>query len=128
MRSIVMFTTAAAAAALATTAFAADVTGKWSGEVKLPNGNALPFVANLNQQGAAVTGTLEGINGAPDVQIMNGKVDGDKVTFSGVRKINNGEVKFNYVGMVKAGAIDWSILRDDGQGAPLSSHTTKAAN
>ena len=60
-------------------AWAADVSGKWSGEVKLPTGQAVPFIVELHQQGVVVTGKLAGINGAPDVQIMDGKLDNDPI-------------------------------------------------
>ena len=49
--------------------FAADVSGTWTGVVKLGNtGQELPFVVQMKQQGNAITGRLDGINGAPDVQ------------------------------------------------------------
>ena len=85
----------AAASLLAVSLFAADVSGTWSGDVKLPNGQSLPFVARLKQDGGKITGKLDGINGAPDVEILNGKIDGDTVTFQGVRKINGADVEFN---------------------------------
>jgi len=114
------------ALAAGSAALAADATGKWSGEVKLPTGQSLPFVAHLKQQGDVVTGRLEGINGAPDVQITDGKVAGDTVTFSGVRQIQNGSVKFNYIAKpMGANGMHFQILRDDGKAAPLESHTTK---
>ena len=116
------------ALAAGSAALAADATGKWSGEVKLPTGQSLPFVAHLKQQGDVVTGRLEGINGAPDVQITDGKVSGDTVTFSGVRQIQNEPVKFNYIAKpMGANGLHFQILRDDGKAAPLESHTTKVA-
>lgn len=107
-------------------AFAADVTGRWTGDVQLANGNKLPFVAELRQQGAAVTGKLAGINGAPDVEIRDGKIENDKLTFWGLRKVQNGDVRFDYVGAVKPDAIDIQILRADGSQAPLSTHVVRA--
>ena len=106
-------------------AAAADVSGRWAGDVKLPTGQALPFVAELHQQGQAVTGKLAGITGAPDVQIMDGKLEGSQLTFWGVRKIGGADVRFNYVGAVTPGAIDFQIIRADGAQPPLASHTVK---
>ncbi len=106
---------------------AADVTGKWVGEVKLPTGQALPFVARLTQDGAKITGKLDGIGGAPDVEIVNGTIDKDTITFNGVRQINGAAVRFNYTGTVVDGdTIAFRILRDDGQGAPLETVTKRA--
>ena len=109
----------------ATSLLAADVTGAWTGEVKLPTGQALPFVAHLKQDGSKITGKLDGINGAPDVEIVNGKIDGDTITFSGVRQIQGAAVKFNYTGKVAGDTIDFKIVRDDGAGAPLESMTKR---
>jgi hypothetical protein len=116
---------------LATVARAADVTGTYVGVVKLPsnpnaNANApLPFIAHLKQEGDKITGSLDGINGAPNVPIINGAVQGDTITFSGIRQIGGMDVKFNYTATVTGEAIDFKIVRDDGKGMPLESHTTR---
>jgi len=107
-------------------AWAADLTGKWSGEVTLPTGQSVPFVVNLHQHGAVVMGSLAGINGAPDVQIMDGKLDNDRLTFWGVRRIDTVPVLFLYVGKVAGDAIDFEIRRADGTAAPLTSHTVRS--
>ena len=107
-------------------AWAADLTGKWSGEVTLPTGQSVPFVVNLHQHGAVVMGSLAGINGAPDVQIMDGKLENDRLTFWGVRRIDTVPVLFLYVGKVAGDAIDFEILRADGTAAPLASHTVRS--
>lgn len=110
---------------LAVQAFSADATGTWSGEVTLPTGLALPFVAHLVQEDAVITGTLAGIGGAPDVDIMDGKIDGATITFSGVRQIQDADVKFNYIGTLAGDTIDFTILREDGQQAPLRTLTKR---
>jgi hypothetical protein len=60
-------------------ASAADVTGKWSGEITTQRG---PQAVNmeLKQSGNTLTGTVAGRGG--DVPITDGKVDGDTITFS----------------------------------------------
>ena len=119
---------AAAAMALAlsgSAALAAEATGKWVGDVKLPNGMVVPFIAHLKQEGTTVTGRLEGVRGAPDVQIVNGKVDKDTITFEGVRQINNAPVHFDYKGRVAGDAIDFDIVQTDGRAAPLKTRAVK---
>jgi hypothetical protein len=118
----------AAVLLLAVSLFAADVSGTWSGDVKLPNGQLLPFVAHLKQDGAKITGKLDGINGAPDVEILNGKIEGDTVTFQGVRKINGADVKFNYTAKASGDMLDFKIVREDGQGPPLGTLTIRKGN
>ncbi len=113
-------------AACAVSLLAADVSGTWTGVVKLGNsGTELPFVVQMKQQGETITGRLDGIYGAPDVEILNGKISGDTITFQGVRKINGADVKFNYTGAVSGDTIDFKILRADGSGAPLGSLTKR---
>lgn len=59
---------------------AADVTGTWSAEMKTPDGNSFPLTFNFKQDGDKLTGTVQGPQGDP-IEISNGKVDGDKLTF-----------------------------------------------
>jgi hypothetical protein len=121
----------AALALSATVALAAaggGVSGDWTGEVKLPNGMALPFVAHYQQAGATLTGKMDGIRGAPDVTIEDGKVSGDSFTYTGVRQINNMPVKFNYSGKLTGDAIDLDIMQADGKGAPLKTHLVRKAD
>ncbi len=109
-------------------ALAADASGTWSGEVKLPNGQSVPFVAHLKQDGATVTGTLAGINGAPDVHITAGTADHDTITFTGVRPINGADVEFHYTGHLQGSdAMHVDIVRADGKGMPLGTDLKRAA-
>lgn len=119
----------AAIALSASTVFAADATGVWRGEVKLPTGQVLPFIARLTQAGAKITGKLDGIGGAPDVDVIDGKVEKDVVSFSGVRQINNAPVKFNYTAtFTDDNTLEFKILREDGSGAALASTAKRSAN
>jgi hypothetical protein len=113
---------------MAATAWAADATGTWKGDVKLPNGQLLPFVAHLKQQKSVITGTLDGINGGPDVTVMEGKIAHDVITFWGVRKINGADVKFNYSGKLSGDSLDITIARADGSSPPLETLTKRVAD
>jgi transposase-like protein len=116
-----------ASLAVAGSVLAADFSGVWKGEVKLPTGQALPFVARLKQDGNTITGKLDGIQGAPDVEVMNGKVQNDTVTFTGTRQINNMPVTFEYTAkFTDPGTLHFDIVRKDGTGAPLESATKRA--
>ena len=65
----------------AASAWADDVTGKWSGELNGPNGS-MTLTASFKQDGTKLTGTIDGPGGEP-MQIQDGKVDGDKIVFCG---------------------------------------------
>jgi hypothetical protein len=61
-------------------AVVADLTGKWSGTIKTPDGSELPVTYNFKADGAKLTGTVESPQGT--VPVDNGKIDGDKFSFS----------------------------------------------
>jgi hypothetical protein len=62
-------------------AFAADVTGTWAGQMAGPDGAGFQISFNFKQDGMKLTGTVAGPQGDP-IEISDGKVDGDKVTFN----------------------------------------------
>jgi len=96
-------------------AYAADVTGKWTAEVPGRNGNMQTNTITLKQDGSKVTGTVDGGRGGP-VEIQNGKVDGDTVTFTVVRSFGGNEIKQNFKGAVSGSEIKFSRTMEDGQG------------
>jgi len=80
MKKLLYLCAALAMAFTAATVRAADVTGTWSAEMKTPDGNSFPLTFNFKQDGDKLTGTVQGPQGDP-IEISNGKVDGDKLTF-----------------------------------------------
>jgi hypothetical protein len=76
---------------LATAAWAADVTGTWKGEVSTPDGNSFSLTYTFKQDGAKLTGTVLGPHG-DEFPLDNGKVDGDKISFSVKVPFNGGTV------------------------------------
>ena len=64
----------------AATAMAADVTGTWTAEMKTPDGNSMQMTFTFKQDGATLTGTVQGPQGDP-MAISNGKIEGDKFSF-----------------------------------------------
>ncbi len=84
-------------------AYAADVTGKWVAEMQGRNGptqNTFTFKV----EGAKLTGTMQGAQGDP-VDIMEGKVDGDNISFVTVRKFGENEMKMTWKGKVSGDEI-----------------------
>jgi autotransporter translocation and assembly factor TamB len=78
-------------AALSLTAFAADVTGNWKASLETPNGS-MEFTYVLKADGNTVTGTIQSQIG--DMKIDEGKIDGDKISFS-VTVENMGKISYN---------------------------------
>ena len=87
---------------LSVAAFAADVSGTWTGIFKTREGGAFETTLTLKADGNNLTGTFQQGSG-DEIQIENGKVSGDQVTFTltggtgdKVRKINcTGKVEGN---------------------------------
>lgn len=85
--------------ALATvTTFAADIAGKWKTTMTTPNGDKREGTLDLKVDGNKLTGTMGGARGT--VEIQDGKVDGDKISFVVVRKFQDNEMKLPYTGVV----------------------------
>jgi hypothetical protein len=95
-------------------ASAADVTGKWAGEITTGRGPQ-PFTLELKQAGTAVTGAVTGGRGG-DLMITDGKIDGDTVTFSTSAPGRDGNPQvLKYTGKVGAdGSI--AFTREGGRG------------
>jgi hypothetical protein len=91
-------------------AFAADVTGKWTGQMKTPNGEfALEF--NFKQDGARLTGSVQGPQGDPS-PISDGKVEGDKLSFT--VKVGDGPIVIHHEGTVSGDTIKLSSKIEEG--------------
>ena len=95
-------------------ASAADVTGKWTGEVQGGRGPQ-PFNLTLTQSGNTLTGAVTGGRGG-DLMIVEGKVDGDTITFSTSAPGRDGGPPnvLKYTGKVKGDSIDFT--REGGRG------------
>jgi len=65
-------------------AWAADISGKWKGEWT-DSRDTPPYTFTFTQDGASLTGTVG--TGDGDLQIRDGKVSGDRVSFVVVRKV-----------------------------------------
>ena len=83
MTSLVRKTTYAFALAIllaATPTFAADVDGKWSGTISVAGVGDVPVAFEFKADGATLTGSTLSPDGM-SVNIKDGKIDGDKITF-----------------------------------------------
>lgn len=100
---------------LATTLVAADVTGKWSAQVPGREGQTREQIFNLKADGSKLTGTVEGGRGEP-APIADGKIDGDKLSFSMTREFNGNTMKWTYTGTLAGDEI--KMKREGGPGQP----------
>ena len=79
-------------------AFAADVDGKWAGSLETPGGT-LPISYVFKSDGAKLTGSTATPDGG-QIEIKNGKVEGNKISFSLEVDFGQGPTTFNYTGVV----------------------------
>ena len=94
----------------ATVAWAADVTGKWSGELNGPGGG-ITLTAGFQQDGTKLTGTMDGPGGEA-MQIKDGKVEGDTLSFS----VDLNGTTVAHEGTIKGDTITLQIRIDGGPG------------
>jgi len=94
--------------ALAATALAADVAGKWTGQMP-SRGETVAATFVFNVEGGKLTGTVSGPQG--DVALQDGKVAGDKISFS----MTGGNAKILFEGTVAGDEIKMTRTREGGQ-------------
>ena len=104
--------------------WAADVSGKWTGEMAGRNGQKREVTMNLKADGDKLTGSVGGRMG--DTDISNGKVDGDTVSFDVVREFNGNSMTLHYTGKVAGDEIHFTVAREGGEGRNMEFTATRA--
>ena len=100
----------------AVAAIAADVNGKWVAQVPGRNGQTREVTFNLKADGGTLTGTVSGRQG--DMQIADGKIDGDNISFTQTMEFNGNSVKLIYKGKISGDEIKFTREREGGEGQP----------
>ncbi len=90
---------------------AADISGKWKGQLTTPNGDAIAIDYDFKQDGDKLTGTVTGPQGEP-TEIAEGKVDGDKISFV-LNVPMNGGTKITHTGTITADSITLAMKFGD---------------
>lgn len=85
---------------VAAPAFAADVDGKWAGTISTPGGE-FPVAFEFKSDGATLTGTTMSPDGM-SINIKDGKIDGDKITFGVSLDFGGMALDIAYSGVVTA--------------------------
>jgi hypothetical protein len=103
---------AMAMALLSFAAWAADVSGKWTGQMASPNGEGFTITFNFKQDGSKLTGNVQGPQGDP-IDISQGKVEGDKISFVVTIDVNGG-MKIMHDGTINGDEIKLNTKSDSG--------------
>jgi hypothetical protein len=110
---------------------AADVSGKWTYEQPGRGGGpGRPVTITLKQDGAKLTGSVPGFGRGggdppPPSEIMDGKVDGNNVSFSVKREMNGNTMVTKYEGTVDGDNLKLKITRDTQNGPQTNEVTAK---
>lgn len=106
-------------------ALAASIDGKWVSERKLErDGQSFTIVQtfDLKSDGNKLTGKLTTQFGEMEprtVDITDGKIDGDKFSFSTTMSTPNGDFKMTYAGTVEGDTLKGTAEREGGQARPF---------
>ena len=94
-------------AMLLTVAWAADINGKWKADYQSPDGTARTTTFTFKVDGDKLTGTAASAQG--EVQIQDGKVSGDAISFFLVRNFGGNDVKIIYKGKAAGDEIKLTV-------------------
>jgi len=94
---------------------AADISGKWSGDMPGRGGDMSPATFTFTTEGDKLTGSMTGPQG--DVPLQDGKVTGDQISFSTTLDFGGNSVKIVYKGTVSGDQIKMTRERE-GSGQP----------
>ena len=95
--------------------WSADISGKWTAQVPGRSGNMRDVTFMFKASGENLTGTMSGRNG--DIQISDGKISGDDISFSVTQDFGGNSVKQTFTGKASGGEIKFK--REGGQGEPI---------
>ncbi|MBN1570568.1 MAG: hypothetical protein JXA73_22180 [Acidobacteria bacterium] len=96
-------------------AFAAPIDGKWVGEIQGMDGAPTKISYTFKADGATLTGTTSGPDGK-EVAIKDGKIDGNKISFSISFDMGGQEMKMDMTGVLSGDDLKLSM---DMMGTPL---------
>ncbi len=117
-QAVSVFATAALVAMVAVSAYAADVTGKWTAQVAGRDGQTREQTFTFKVEGETLTGTVSGMLGGSDTEIKEGTAKGEEIAFHVIRSFQGQEVKLLYKGKVSGSEIKFTSSREGGSAPP----------
>jgi hypothetical protein len=106
-------------------ALAASIDGKWVSVRKMERGGesfTITQTFDLMAQGSSLTGSVSMAFGDQEprkTEIKDGKIDGNKFSFTAVMSTPNGEFKMVYEGTVEGTTLKGTSSREGGQPRPF---------
>jgi hypothetical protein len=87
--------------------FAADIDGKWTAQIEGRRGTQTEILM-LKVTNNGLTGSIQGGQRGP-VQISNGTIDGDKISFSVVREFQGNQITQEYKGTISGSELKLTV-------------------
>ncbi len=98
-------------------AWAADIAGKWVAHVPGAGGQGDSDITLVFKvDGEKLTGTINNTQAPGDVELNDGKVSGDEISFSLIRKIGNNDMKVVWNGKISGDEIKFTRTAQGGAG------------
>jgi len=89
----------------------ADVSGKWTAQVPGRNGQTREQTFTLKADGEKLTGSVSGMQGN-QMDISDGKVSGNDISFNVTMNFNGNEMKMSYKGVLSGDEIKFTRSRE----------------
>lgn len=96
-------------------AMAADISGKWTGDVPGRGGDMTPTTFTFKVDGEKLTGSVAGAQG--DMPIQEGKIAGNQISFSTTFDAGGNSIKILYKGTLSGDQMKMTRERE-GSGQP----------
>jgi hypothetical protein len=93
---------------------AADINGKWKGELEGPDGQKITNTFTFKVDGEKVTGSVHSSRSGTEAPIEDGTLKGDALAFTLTRTIEGAQMKLRYTGKVKGDEIPMTVAGDVG--------------
>lgn len=93
---------------------AADINGKWKGELEGPDGSKITNIFTFKVDGEKVTGSVHSSRSNTEAPIEDGTLKGDDLAFTLTRSLEGQQMKLRYKGKVKADEIAMTVAGDVG--------------
>lgn len=116
MKNKILLFGAAALTVLFISARAADIYGNWIAKIWSGQGPG-ETVFSFRVDGTELTGTVSDPQGKAD--IIDGKIDGDEISFCVIRNQDGNEIKLTYRGRVGVSEIRFTLEEEGRTGGPV---------
>ena len=91
--------------------WAADVTGKWTSETPVRDGNTATVTMTFKTENEKLTGTISGPDG--EAEISDGEIKGSHLSFTVPRNRNGAQFDQHYEGTVEGNTIHFTVTFGD---------------